>query len=270
MSTDIENLKHQLSVVNANQKDMIQIIRDSVIHAKHKVSELKQVTINHNNHELQVNIEKENKQCGEPELVVRNHNSHEQEVSMAEDIELGSDGDDESTEVEATAAETYSMVTMRTVNRFSVLSDDLPEFKKPQRRMHSRVKQRRGGPGPKGGQEGIVFSTAQPYHLHAEQDRSGARSQDGNIVCSGVFVTQMNPKTIVRSLGASIKLHTGYSVRPLKLPTKYSRYSYFYIRCDKDMRDSLLGAGIWPRKSWAKPFYNESESLQLCHVVKCF
>ena len=111
--------------------------------------------------------------------------------------------------------------------------------------------QGRGYRQPK--QEDIVYGSGSSMHLKPAQDSSSA---EGNRICSGIFVTKLDPRTTVRDIANAVELHTGYRVKPEKMPTKHSSYSSFYIRCERNVRHMLLDASIWPRKSWAKPFYN--------------
>ena len=151
---------------------------------------------------------------------------------------------------------TIKRVYSRTIRRSALSQVSSSQAHKSAKILQSRDKtpvQQAGAVGNRGRQDGIVYGTATSSHLRAAQV---SRQGSNNRICSGVFVTQLDPKTTPRSLASTVKLRTGYAVRPEKLPTKYSTYSSFYIRCDKKMRGILLDANIWPKNSWAKPFYN--------------
>ena len=73
---------------------------------------------------------------------------------------------------------------------------------------------------------------------------------------TGVFVTQLDPKTSPHRLSDFIRRETGISVRPEKLNTKYNSYGSFYIPADRVAREVLLNPALWPRGSKIKPFYS--------------
>ena len=191
-------------------------------------------------------------------------------------LEESANGEDE--------AENSSIVSVSTSNRYDTLQQHTSRQTKPQK-VYSRIIQRsdlkksstRTYPTPYadyqhhsqeqprarsrvGGkpQDGIVFGTAPPSQLRAAPDNTEHQKNQvqGNRICSGIFVTKLDPKTSIKGLASTIRLRTGCSVVPEKLSTKYGSYSSFYIRCDRQMRDILLDPAIWPRKSWAKPFYS--------------
>ena len=102
-----------------------------------------------------------------------------------------------------------------------------------------------------------MFGSGSSSYLRAARNFTDA-SQNNNTrgTCSGVFVTKLDPKTSVRGLASAVDLHTGYRVKPEKLPAKHHSYSSFYIPCNRDVRAVLLDPSIWPKYSWVKPFYS--------------
>lgn len=90
----------------------------------------------------------------------------------------------------------------------------------------------------------------------SSKERPQTHSSQSNRMITGVFVTQLDPKTSPMRLKDFIRRETGLHVRPEKLNTKYSTYGSFYIPADRSARDTLLNASLWPRGCKLKPFYS--------------
>ena len=117
-----------------------------------------------------------------------------------------------------------------------------------------------------------VFTTNNPHHSNPN-DKSGPMNyprgtlgtgsapglravsrKSENKTCTGVFVTRLLPSTTPIQLESFIKSEIGAQVKAEKLPTKYNSYSSFFIRCNGQLRTSLLDGRIWPTGSLVKPY----------------
>ena len=80
------------------------------------------------------------------------------------------------------------------------------------------------------------------------------RTNIANRTCTGVFITRLLPNTTTSQLESYVKCETGEYVKAEKLPTRYETYSSFYIRCNGQLRTSLLDGRIWPVGTLVKPY----------------
>ena len=255
--TDLETLKQQVMVLSANQKDMF---------------ELMQKTLPRKGQEhIQINAS--------DTFQTENQNKvQKKQDADASQVAGSTTGDSDAEEVQKEPLVTESVPAVSTHNQYDVLSDQYEQRTFNTRVFHSKTRNQhvpspvarrynkpysrpqvwdRKETGNHSRKEGVVFGTAPSNQLKAAaQGTHESKKQGGNRICSGVFVSQLDPRTTVKGLTANVKLHTGYVVKPEKLPQKYDTYSSFYIRCNKNMRNILLDASIWPINSWAKPFYD--------------
>ena len=102
-------------------------------------------------------------------------------------------------------------------------------------------------------QGGLVFGKGTAPGLQAARPQ---RRTSNNRVCSGVFVTNLMPKTTAVQLERYIKRETGHIVPVEKLQTRYNTYSSFYIRCEQPMRKELLSPFLWPEDTKVKLYFS--------------
>jgi hypothetical protein len=231
--TDLETLKQQVMILSTNQKDMFELMQKTVPskgqeHIQDKVSDTLQ-----------------------PE----HQNKDQKQVATASQVAGRPAGvcDADGEEKEPLVTEIVPAVS--THNQYEVLSDQYAQRAFDTRVFHSKTRNQhvtspvarqhnkpysrpqgstRNETGNQSRKEGVVFGTAPSTQLKAAQCSHESRKQGGNRICSGVFVTLLDPRTTVKRLAANVKLHTGYIVKPEKLPQRYDMYSSFYIRCDKN------------------------------------
>ena len=80
-------------------------------------------------------------------------------------------------------------------------------------------------------------------------------SNSNNRECIGVFLSRFAPKTTVKAIAQHISSETGLTVQPEKLITRYSSYSSFFIRANKQVRATLLYPDLWPTRTLLKPYF---------------
>lgn len=83
-----------------------------------------------------------------------------------------------------------------------------------------------------------------------------SRPNKPNRVCTGLFVTRLHPRTTNRQIEDHVQKATGYAVRVEKLETHYQSYASFYVRADKNTREALFDASVWPKGSMVKLFFD--------------
>ena len=103
-------------------------------------------------------------------------------------------------------------------------------------------------------QGGIVFGKGTAPGLQAAQHPQHCSSN--NRVCSGVFVTNLMPRTTATQMERYIKQETGHAVPVEKLQTRYNTYSSFYIRCEQPLRKELLSPFLWPDDTKVKLYFS--------------
>ena len=102
----------------------------------------------------------------------------------------------------------------------------------------------------------IVIGSGGTTNLRAASQWISKSSASMQKLCTGVFVTRLQPRCTQAQVSAHVYEVSGMRIRPEKLQTKYDTYSSFYIRCDKALRNTLLQAVSWPSGVMVKPFYN--------------
>ena len=88
--------------------------------------------------------------------------------------------------------------------------------------------------------------------------RGGFRNQNSgnNRQCTGIFVTNLHPKTTSQQLDTFIRRETGLKMVSEKLQTRFSTYSSFYIRSDQRNRSMLMDPYLWPEDCKVKPYFS--------------
>ena len=105
-------------------------------------------------------------------------------------------------------------------------------------------------------QEGILFGSGTSHGLCAARRRQPHNGQSGNRTITGLFVTNLEPRTTTKQIEVYVKRESGYKVTAEKLRTKFDSYSSFYIPCDQTTRRQLMDPFLWPAESKIKPFYS--------------
>ena len=72
---------------------------------------------------------------------------------------------------------------------------------------------------------------------------------------TGVFISKLDTRTSCAHVATHVCNELGFTVRPEKLLSRCGRYSSFYIRCDKKLRNCLLDPNLWPQGSTMKPYF---------------
>ena len=88
--------------------------------------------------------------------------------------------------------------------------------------------------------------------------RHGPRKTSGsyNRSCTGIFVTNLHPKTSPAQVESFVKRETGHKIVAERLQTKYSSYSSFFIRGDQRLRSDLMDPYLWPADCKVKPYFS--------------
>jgi hypothetical protein len=102
----------------------------------------------------------------------------------------------------------------------------------------------------------MIIGRAKACGLKAVVHRRSNQNSHVNQICTGLFITRINPRVTIRDLELHVLNTTGYRVKPEKLPTKYDSYSSFYVRCNQVLRNVLFDASIWPEGSMVKSYYS--------------
>ena len=74
--------------------------------------------------------------------------------------------------------------------------------------------------------------------------------------CTGLFVSRLSPHTTPRQISNEVYSISGHRVTSEKIKTKYDYYSSYYIKCEKNIRESLLDCKLWPEGVLVKPFFS--------------
>ena len=91
--------------------------------------------------------------------------------------------------------------------------------------------------------------------LRAAKRLQRRNNNRANKQVTGVFITRLDPRTTSKEVESNVKRHTGISIRAEKMKTKYpDSYSSFYVRGDKQLREKLIDAELWPQRCLVKPF----------------
>jgi hypothetical protein len=80
--------------------------------------------------------------------------------------------------------------------------------------------------------------------------------QESNRSVSGIFVTRLDPGTTSRQLELHLRKEAGLNTRPEKLNTRHPSYSSFYIPSDRNLRNTLLDASLWPEGARIKLYFS--------------
>ena len=141
-------------------------------------------------------------------------------------------------------------------------SQNLLHGSNPGASIRSAADHRRNSPihQPHHRQQGdVLFGTGFSTDIRSAKpvrDRHQVDKSQSNRSVTGVFITQLDPKTTPIRLSDFIRRETGLLVRPEKLNTRYNSYGSFYIPADRNARGVLLNPSLWPRGSKLKPFYS--------------
>ena len=93
--------------------------------------------------------------------------------------------------------------------------------------------------------------------LHVARRHNPRQQTTGyNRACTGIFVTNLHPRTTSQQLELFIKRETGLRVSAERLKTRYSTYSSFYLPGDQHVRSRLLDPYLWPEDCKVKPYYS--------------
>jgi len=110
-----------------------------------------------------------------------------------------------------------------------------------------------GHPPQQSYRDSTVHGTGSAPGLHAVKQQLPI-TNPANRTCTGVFVTRLLPQTTAKNVETYVRTETGLNIKAERLPTKYNTYSSFYIRCEDNIRSSLLDRYLWPKGALAKPF----------------
>ena len=95
------------------------------------------------------------------------------------------------------------------------------------------------------------FSNIKAVQLTGNQRRNEYDPRD----ITGVFISRIDNNTSCAQMATHVCKELGISVRPEKIPSRCGRYSSFYIRCNKNLRNYLLDPNLWPQGSTMKPYF---------------
>ncbi len=103
----------------------------------------------------------------------------------------------------------------------------------------------------------LVIGSCIQSRLKASLPKTRANdNRKPNRSCTGIFVTRLQPKCSTSQVATHIKDISGANTKPEKLQTKYDSYSSFYIRCNNQLRNSLMKPTSWPSGVMVKLFFD--------------
>jgi hypothetical protein len=105
--------------------------------------------------------------------------------------------------------------------------------------------------------ETVMIGCGNAPGLHVARRHNHKQSSSGyNRTCTGIFVTNLHPRTNPRQLEVFVKRETGLKVAVEKLKTRFSTYSSFYIPAEQQQRRMLLDSYLWPAGCKVKPYFS--------------
>ena len=76
--------------------------------------------------------------------------------------------------------------------------------------------------------------------------RKQSSSSSGNRLCTGLFVSRLQPHYTPKQVESFVWQQAGERVRVEKITGRSSQHSSFYIPCDRPVWDALKDSSIWP------------------------
>ena len=93
-------------------------------------------------------------------------------------------------------------------------------------------------------------------YLKAAKQFVTIHNESTNRTVVGVLIRGLKPETGIAKVAIHVYRETGLTVRPEKMRNnRNDRYSSFFIRCNRQIRQSLMDEHIWPTGTAISPFF---------------
>ena len=93
-------------------------------------------------------------------------------------------------------------------------------------------------------------------YLRAAKQLVANRNESSNRTVVGALIIELLPETEIAKVATHVYRETGLKVRPEKMRNKRNdRYSSFFIRRNRQIRQSLMDEHLWPTGATISPFF---------------
>ena len=197
----------------------------------------------------------------------------EQDDSAYDERSDGAQGDDESEKSDSgskdtmgalAAPQTKGRPTQSTRVYYSTVVRNGSPAVQPKQTARTKSNHKPAGANPTShkfpkrgdGANDVVIGRGRISALKASNHKNGSKTKTSQMKqCIGVFVTRLKPWVTAQQVQQSLLSSTGIKVHPNRLETKYDTYASFLIRCNNNVRNTLLNADIWDSGTLLKPYY---------------